>query len=320
MTQRSSNLKKKIREYLKHLEIEKGASPLTIRAYQHYLISFSDWLRSKEIMRVLGNVTKENVRDFRIYLSENPNLSLRTQSYFAIALRSFLRWLIKNDYKVLSPDKIELPKLEERQITIIPSDEVNRFLASPITRRFRRTRKGIIKSLRGKRDRAILELLFSSGLRVSELVHLNRSTVHFDKRQFGIVGKGKRARVIFLSERAVYWLKAYLKEREDEYAPLFIRYFGEQNPTDEGEHMRLSTVSIEKIVRKYAKKSQLSAKITPHSLRHIFATDLLNAGADLRSVQEMLGHKNISTTQIYTHITNSQLQRTYDAFHGKETT
>lgn len=175
-----------------------------------------------------------------------------------------------------------------------------------------------ISEVAGLRDKAILEVLFSTGLRVSEIVKLNRESINLETREFGVIGKGGRARVVFLSESSVYWLKKYLAQREDDYKPLFIRYAGKKAEADKtGEKLRLTVRSVQRIVEKYVKKARLPIKITPHGLRHSFATDLLSAGADLRAIQEMLGHKNISTTQIYTHVTNPQLKEIHNKFHRR---
>lgn len=205
----------------------------------------------------------------------------------------------------MAPDKIDLPKVPERQVKFLNGEEVDRLLNSPS-----------LSTIQGKRDKAILEVLFSTGLRVSELVSLNRDKVDLDRREFGIVGKGGKARVVFLSQRAVDWLIKYLNERKDHFKPLFIRHKGHVEPVTPDEKMRLTPRSIQRLIKKYSHKVRLPIDATPHVMRHSFATDLLNAGADIRSVQEMLGHKNISTTQIYTHVTNKQLREIHEAFHG----
>ncbi len=293
----------KIKEFNKYLEIEKGYSLLTIRSYKYYLLRLNSWLKDMKIEATLKNITPINVKKFRIYLAKKK-LSLKTQSYHAIAIRSFLRWLIRNDFEVMAPDKIELPRLEERSIIIINSRQTDQLLEAP------NSKKNV-----GKRDKAILEMLFSTGLRVGELIKLNR-TISLEG-ELSVNGKGGRNRVVFLSDRAIISLKEYLESRIDNYKPLFIRYAGKENVKDGGEKMRLTTTSIERMIKKYSQKINLPVDVTPHTLRHLFATDLLNAGADIRSVQEMLGHKSIASTQIYTHITNPQLKNTYDKFHGK---
>jgi site-specific recombinase XerD len=260
----------------------------------------------------LSDINPEIVRQFRVYLSRLPGsrgegtMGRKTQGYHVIALRSFLRWLIKNDYKVMSPDKIELPKVSERQVKFLSGDQVNRLLNAPT-----------LSDIAGKRDKAILEVLFSTGLRVSELVKLDRDKIDLDRREFGIVGKGGRARVVFLSKRASEWIDNYLKDRRDHFKALFIRHKGKVDPATLNEKVRLTPRSVQRMIKKYVAKIKLPVDATPHVLRHSFATDLLMAGADIRSVQEMLGHKNIQTTQIYTHVTHKHLRDIHDTYHGK---
>ena len=308
----SSEIALEVEKFLEYLEVEKGSSPLTIRNYRHYLKRFIDWLSKEGIRMNLQDINPEIVRQFRVYLSRLPGykgqgtMSRKTQGYHAIALRSFLRWLTKNDFEVMAADKIELPKIAERQVKFLTGEQVERLLNAPS-----------LSDIRGKRDKAILELLYSTGLRVSELCKLNRDMINFETREFGIVGKGGRARVVFLSKRAADYLSSYLAERDDHYKALFIQHRGEPDPTTGDEKMRLSCRSIQRMIKKYARKIKLPAEVTPHIMRHSYATDLLMAGADIRSVQEMLGHKNIQTTQIYTHVTHKHLKDVYEAFHGK---
>ncbi len=297
-----------IDEFLEYLEIERNCSKLTIRDYRHYLKSFDKWFTQHG--GSIKNLDLATVRKYRVYLSNREDakgLTLKriTQNYYVIALRSFLRYLIKNDIETLEPSKIDLPKAESRSLKFLERDQVDRLVTSTDT-----------SKIEGKRDRAILELLFSTGLRVSELVSLNRDKINLQRREFGVIGKGGRARVVFVSERAARSLDDYLKTREDIYNPLFIRYSGREIPENRGEKMRLTARSIERIVKKYVRAARLPVDATVHTLRHSFATDLLTNGADLRSVQEMLGHKNISTTQIYTHVTNKQLKDVHEAFHS----
>jgi len=297
-----------INEFLEHLEIEKNCSPLTIRDYRHYLEKFAAWVETSSPIKRVEEINLDLVRRYRLYLAhigEPTPLKRVTQNYYVIALRAFLRYLVKRDLDVLAPEKIDLPKTESRSLKFLDSEQVGRLLNSPE-----------ISTPQGLRDKAILETLFSTGLRVSELTKLNRDQINLERREFGVIGKGGRARVVFLSKSAVEWLKRYLDKREDEFKPLFIRYSGKVDAEKEGEKMRLTARSVERLVEKYVKKCRLPIKISPHGLRHSFATDLLMHGADLRSVQEMLGHKNISTTQIYTHVTNKQLREVHEAFHS----
>ncbi|EKE13080.1 MAG: integrase family protein [uncultured bacterium] len=311
IAQSQSEIAKKINQFLEYLQVERGSSPLTIRDYKHYLVRFANWMDAEGIRMELKDINADVVRSFRAYLTGLPGegksqMTRRTQGYHVIALRSFLKWLIKNDYQVLSPEKIELPKVEERQVKFLSGEQVDRLLNAPT-----------LSTIQGKRDKAMLEVLFSTGLRVSELVKLDRDKIDLDRREFGIVGKGGKARVVFLSQRATDWLVKYLNERNDHFKPMFIHHKGNPEPTTPDEKMRLTVRSVQRMVKKYSHKMKLPIEVTPHVMRHSFATDLLMAGADIRSVQEMLGHKNISTTQIYTHVTNKQLREVHEAFHGR---
>lgn len=293
------------------MEIEKGSSPLTIRNYKHYLKRFVEWMDEGPRRHNLKDINNGVVRQYRVYLSRLSNsqgrtLSRKTQGYHVIALRSFLRWLLKNDFEVMSPDKIDLPKVQDRQIKFLNGGQIDRLLNAPS-----------LSTIQGKRDKAILELLYSTGLRVSELSNLDKNRMDFGRREFGVVGKGGKARVVFLSARAAEWVKKYVNAREDKYNPLFIRHKGKMGPSVDDDSMRLTPRSIQRMLKKYVRKIKLPVDATPHVIRHSFATDLLMAGADLRSVQEMLGHKNVSTTQIYTHVTNKHLRDVHRAFHGK---
>lgn len=306
-----TEIEKYIQQYLEYLEVERTVSPLTVRNYSFYLNRFSIWLQQSKSKSKLEDITQETVREYRLHLSrlesgDSGHLARKTQGYHAIALRSFLKWLIKNDKQVLAPEKIELPKPEGHSVKFLNGEQVDRLLNSPT-----------LSTTNGKRDKAILEVFYSTGLRVSELVKLDRNKVDLDRREFGVIGKGNRNRVVFLSGRAADWVKQYLGARDDNYLPLFIRHKGNFGPEISDEEVRLNVRSVQRMIKKYAQKVKIPVDVTPHVLRHSFATDLLMAGADLRSVQEMLGHKNISTTQIYTHITNIHLKDVHEAFHGK---
>ena len=306
----SNSLIQLITDYLEYLEVERQVSTHTIRNYAHYLTRFSAWFEKRGFSDI-GTLDLEQVRKYRVFLSRltdvnNIPLSRVTQSYHVICLRGFLKWLVKNDYKVLSPEKIDLPKTESKSLKFLEHDQVERLLTQPT-----------ISTESGLRDKAILETLFSTGLRVSELTSLNRDQINLVRREFGVIGKGRKARIVFLSLRAVEWLKRYFESREDSWVPAFVRYSQKkQELFDKGEEMRLTVRSVQRIVERYRKKAKLPVKITPHGLRHSFATDILSAGAGLREVQEMLGHKNIATTQIYTHITNPQLKSVHDKYHS----
>lgn len=298
-----SDVKKLLNDYLNYLEIEKNRSPKTRVNYEHYL---------KEFLKCGGvktekDITAEKVRNFRLFLARRQDaakqfLKKNTQAYYIIALRNFLKYLIKRDFEVLSPDKIELPKIPERQIEIIEYKDLERLLAAP---------QG--ENLRALRDQAILETFFSTGLRLSELCRLNRH-IDWQRGEISVRGKGNKLRVVFLSPAAQKKIKIYLDKRTDAEESLFISLSKARKPKIIG---RITGRAVQRLVDYYSRKAGLAVKISPHQLRHQFATDLLMNGADLRSVQEMLGHSNIATTQIYTHLTNQQLKEVHRAFHGR---
>ena len=297
------DLDRLVKDFLEYLEIERNVSQLTIRNYAHYLHRFLGFLKGQSPTSPLTStaITADSIREYRLYLSryvDKYGISLKrvTQNYHLIALRSFLKYLLKRDIAVIAPEKIDLPKAESRSIKFLDREQVERLLNMPDN----------------TRDKAILEVLFSTGLRVSELTRLNRDQINFDRREFGVIGKGRRPRVVFLSQSAAGWLQKYLDDRRDSDTALFIRYSGKKDAT-----LRLTPRSVQRLVEKYVKRARLPIKITPHGLRHSFATDLLTGGADLRAIQEMLGHKNVSTTQIYTHITNPQLKEIHNKYHRK---
>lgn len=314
------DLRSLLKDFLEYLEIERNVSQLTIRNYAHYLRRFLGFLSPSSLspghdpVKINpSEINAESVRQYRLFLSryvDDHDISLKrvTQNYHLIALRSFLKYMIKRDIHVLSPDMIDLPKAESHSLKFLEREQVERLLGMPQ-----------LSAKEGLRDKAILEALFSTGLRVSELVALNRDQINFDRKEFGVIGKGRRARVVFLSDSAAEWIQRYIKSRDDSAKALFIRYSGKTPETDDpnGESLRLTARSVQRLVEKYVKRARLPIKITPHGLRHSFATDLLSGGADLRAIQEMLGHKSVSTTQIYTHITNPQLKAVHEKFHRK---
>jgi site-specific recombinase XerD len=299
-----------IKDYLSYLEIEKGRSKKTVENYSHYLKRFLDWAKIEKP----GQIDADLVRQYRLYLNrlqeQGKSLKKVTQNYHIIALRNFLKYLAKRDIKTLAADKIELAKQSPREVDFLEGDELDRLLKAP---------EG--DSLRALRDRAILEILFSTGLRVSEVCRLNRDSVNLSKGEFSVRGKGEKLRVVFLSDTAKVALKTYLDKRRDIEPALFVRIpKGKKEETAQAkyEKLRLTPRSVQRIIRQYAIKAGISRKVTPHTLRHSFATDLLVSGADIRSVQAMLGHSSITTTQIYTHITDKQLKETHKSFHGKK--
>jgi site-specific recombinase XerD len=301
-----------IAEFLEYLEIQKGCSPLTIRQYRHYLKRFHNWLTENSPTTRPDEINLDLIRRYRLYLAhlrtrDGLPLQRATQSYHIVALRAFLRYLlVQRDIPTLSPDKIELPKQGSRSVAFLNAEQMERLLRSPK-----------ISNNAGLRDKTILETLFSTGLRVSELVKLNRDQIDLERKEFGVKGKGNKLRVVFLSDTAAQWIELYLQARKDNFKPLFIRHSGKVDIQKSGEKMRLTARSVERIVAKYAKRSGLPIDVTPHTLRHSFATDLLMSGADIRSVQEMLGHESIRTTQVYTHVTNRHLKEVHRTFHSR---
>lgn len=305
-----------VTDFLEYLELERNSSQRTIKNYHHYLNRFLEFSHSASSGQAEdikpSQIDLQLIRKYRLYLSRyidpqtKKSLKRKTQNYFMIALRAFLRYLSRSDIKSLSAEKVELGETDPSPIKVLDTDSLERLLDAPDASK----KDGI-------RDRALLETLFSTGLRVSELASLDVDQINFQRREFGIIGKGGKERVVFLSDSSIEWLEKYLQARKDSFKPLFIRFQGRVDSAENGEKMRLTPRSIERIVEKYVKKVGLSVKATPHTLRHSFATDLLINGADIRSVQEMLGHSNISTTQIYTHITNKQLKEVHRAFHSK---
>lgn len=295
-----------IRDFLEYCEITGNKSAKTIENYQHYLKRFQDFVGGNIDPK---EITASRINNYRLYLNRfkderGRGLSVKTQSYHIIALRAFLKYLIKKDVRTLAPEKIELGKIPARTVEVLSREELER-----IFKAVDHTKKN------GPRDIAILETLYSTGLRVSELAGLNREQVDLKRREFMVRGKGKKPRIVFLSKKAADTIESYLKQRRDNYKPLFINLRQGNGDILGDEKRRLSTVSIENLVRKYALKAGIIKKVTPHTLRHSYATELLINGADIRSVQEMLGHSSITTTQIYTHLTNKKLREIHEKFH-----
>jgi site-specific recombinase XerD len=295
-----------ILDYIEHLEVEGGRSAKTAENYKLYLERFVEFTDDLQV----GKITTETIRKYRLWLNRYKNahedeLATITQSYHLIALRGFLTYLSKRDIASLSPEKIELPKISRRQVTFLHYDEVSRLLDTIS-----------LDDEVGLRDRAIIELLFSSGLRVSELVNLNRDHVNTKRREFMVRGKGQKDRPVFIGEAAAQRVEDYLGARLDNLPPLFLSYSRNNTAGTTGDYRRLTARSIQRIITKYAKLAGITKHVSPHTMRHSFATDLLMNGADLRSVQSMLGHSNISTTQVYTHVTDSHLREVYEKFHS----
>lgn len=293
-------------DYIEHLEVEGGRSAKTAENYKLYLERFVEFTNDTTV----DKITSEMIRKYRLWLNRYKNynadeLATITQGYHLIALRGFLTYLSKRDIPSLSPEKIELPKIARKQVTFLHYDEVARLLETIST-----------DSEDGLRDRAIIELLFSSGLRVSELVNLNRDHVNTKRREFMVRGKGQKDRPVFIGEATAARVEDYLAARLDNLPPLFLSYSRNNTASTSGDYRRLSARSIQRIINKYAKLAGITKHVSPHTMRHSFATDLLMNGADLRSVQVMLGHSNISTTQVYTHVTDEHLREVYEKFHS----
>jgi site-specific recombinase XerD len=294
-------------KFLEYLELEQNRSSKTIANYSHYLTRLSDFAGDIK----LTDIDVELIRKWRLWLNRlgtnsSDELSKVTQNYHLIALRSFLRYCAKRGLPCLAPDKIELARTKRPQVTFLTPDELERLAAQPKT-----------EALNGLRDRAIIELLFSSGLRVSELVGLDRDHINLERREFMVRGKGQKDRPIFISPEAADWISKYIEKRQDNARPLFIRYSGTKQADNSGNFQRLTARSIQRMVARYALLAGITKHVSPHTLRHSFATDLLMNGADLRSVQAMLGHSNIATTQIYTHVTDPHLKEVHQRFHRK---
>ncbi len=295
-------------EYLEYLEIERGRAAQTVANYDNYIIRYL----AHSGVKTPKDITEKSLRDYRLWLNrqEGTNgdtLKKNTQNYHLIALRSFLKYLRKRDIKCLAPDKIELAKLGDRDLDLITYEELQRLMNAP-------SKGEDADSLKALRDKAILETLFSTGLRVSELCSVDRD-LDLTRDEFSVRGKGSKVRVVFLSPTAKSAIKEYLKKRTDMDEAMFVSLAkGAQESGD----MRLTPRSVERIVKRRAIEAGISKKVTPHIIRHSFATDLLEGGADIRSVQALLGHANISTTQVYTHVTDKHLKDVHKAFHNRK--
>jgi len=326
------DLNQLVRQFLEYCEVEKGHSALTISNYDHYLKRFLEW-GSQNGVKSPTDINLEKIHSFRLWLNRFVNQNVKTedathppaikkntQNYHLIALRSFLKYLSKNDIESLAPEKIELAGLDDRQVSFLNPEELKRLFSAPD-----------VSAIVGYRDRTIMEVLFSTGLRVSELINLNREKINLKTKEFNILGKGGKSRVVFLSDTAVDWLGKYLAVRKDKDKAVFINHvtYNVKRVTQEElkgytlhalryTNKRLTPRTIQRILNKYAKKAGITKKVTPHTLRHSFGTDLLRSGADIRAVQQLLGHASITTTQIYTHVTDQHLREVHDKFHGKD--
>ena len=296
-----------IQQYLEYLAIEQNRSKRTIENYKHYLNRLLDFAGDISVT----DITPDLVRKWRLWLHElgsdrAAELSKATQNYHLIALRSFLKFCHKRNIEALATDQIELARVKRGQVSFLTTEEMESLLNQPN-----------IEEIAGLRDRAILELLYSGGLRVSELIGLDITHINLDRREFMVRGKGQKDRPIFVSDEAASWLKKYLDKRTDNLPALFISYSGRKNVSNSGNFRRLTARSVQRMIAQCARLAGITKRVSPHTMRHSFATDLLMNGADIRSVQSMLGHSNISTTQIYTHITDVHLKNIHKDFHRK---
>lgn len=320
MGEKKTVLSRYIREFLEYCEIERGRSPRTVRNYDFYLSRFVECVGDKDP----GDITGDMVRTYRLWLNRlvdvhGEPLKKNTQNYHLIALRSFLKYLSKRDVMTLRSEKIELAKMPDREVSFLDGNDLERLLSAPI-----KDAHGNIMdqglTLTQLRDKAIVELLFCSGLRVSELAHLTKENINLKRDEFTVRGKGGKSRIAFISEHARFWLKRYLDARKDMNPYLFISHDRAQKAktrTDNKDGASLSERSVQRLIENMARAAGITKPVTPHTLRHSYATDLLRNGADIRSVQHMLGHSSITTTQIYTHVTDAGLRDVHKKFHRK---
>lgn len=298
-----------IMDYIEHIEVEGGRSSKTAENYRLYLERFVEFTEDIQVQKI----TTETVRKYRLWLNRYTNdkgddLITITQAYHLIALRGFLSYLSRRDITSLSPDKIELPKIARKQVTFLTHEEIERMIdVIPTT-----------DSEAARRDRALVRLLFASGLRVSELIGLNRDHVNTKRREFMVRGKGQKDRPVFIDTQTAEYIDEYINSRIDNLPPLFLNYSRNNHIGNSGDYRRLTARSVQRIINKYARLAGITKHVSPHTMRHSFATDLLMNGADIRSVQSMLGHSNISTTQVYTHVTDQHLKEVYERFHSED--
>lgn len=309
----SMELRELKQQFLEYLEIEKGRSIKTVENYDRYLSRFLDYAKVSRPT----DITETMVREYRLWLNRQPGtkvgrntdtLKRKTQNYYLIALRAFLKYARKRGIESLNPERIELAKVPDRSLDLISPAELERLMNGPDTH-----------TEHGLRDKAMLELLFSTGLRVSELCNLSQEDVDLSRDEFSVRGKGDKVRVVFLSQTAREAVRAYLRARKDFDDAMFIQYGKNQkNEQVKNNDIRLTPRSVQRIIKKYATIAGITRKVTPHVIRHSFATDLLSNGADLRSVQALLGHANIATTQVYTHVTDKHLRDIHKKFHSRK--
>jgi site-specific recombinase XerD len=304
-----------ITDFLEYLEVERNRSQKTIQNYDFYLKRFCEWFGTQ---KKPSSLQAEDVRKYRLWLNRlvdvhGEPLKKNTQNYHLIALRSFLKYLAKRDINTLAPEKIELMKMPDREVSFLDRSDLERLLAAPFEWLSHEHEGGDRIAL--LRDKSILEMLFSTGMRVSELASLKIGAVNLKRDEFTISGKGRKRRVVFVSEQARYWLKKYLDARKDVNPHMFVSH--DKRSGHSADDAPLTPRSVQRIIKKWAKAAGITKSVTPHTLRHSYATDLLQNGADIRSVQTMLGHSSITTTQIYTHITDKELRNIHKKFHGK---
>jgi len=293
-------IQRAIKEYLRHCRVSRSYSSNTLKSYQHYLQSFADWASENKLEKIT-DMKLEDIEDFQEHLHQDSVRGAKTINYYLIAIRSMLKYLLSRDVDVLSPERLVLAKTPQRQVHFLETEEISKLLAAP---------EG--KNLSELRDKAVLEVLYSTGLRVSELIGLKRANVNLQSGEFSIKGKGGKVRPVFLRDQAINSLKSYLSARQDRNPLLFIRH--RSNPQYDETAKSLTSRSIQRLLKHYGARAGIVKPLSPHKLRHSFATELLRNGADLRSVQEMLGHSSITTTQIYTHVTNKNLKEIHQQF------